>query len=370
MKILFVGPYRQGDGWGEAARGHIKALMHTSHELAIRPIYMAPNPTEVPPEFAQLEKNRCEKFDLIIQNVLPTYLERYGDSKCVGLSMLETGCLQHTTWPYHMNLMDEIWVSSQQELKDITPLITPSAVVHQVPIDVSKFNYNYDTSHWQRFGFHDKFVFYFVGENIPRKNLQALIMAFHLEFDLSEQVELLIKTNKAGMDSSQLYRAIDDKSSQIKKDMQLYADLSMYKSECVVTETLTPEHLYGLHQICDCFVMPSRGEACCQPMLDALGFGNPVIVTDNTGMTTYMDETVGWKVDSHRTPVLSKEKPMPFLYTSRETWSEIDILKLQQAMRCAYKQDTLSKAQMSSRCKEHVQQFSYENMGAKLQEML
>ena len=38
MNILFVGPYRQADGWGEAAKHYIKALSHVG-ELAIRPIF-------------------------------------------------------------------------------------------------------------------------------------------------------------------------------------------------------------------------------------------------------------------------------------------------------------------------------------------
>jgi len=138
----------------------------------------------------------------------------------------------------------------------------------------------------------------------------------------------------------------------------------------VIVDYLQQDMLNALHQICDCFVMPSRGEACCRPMLDAIGFGNPVIVTDNTGMTSYVNENVGRVVDSKRVPVYTSERPLPYLYTGRELWSEVDILHLQKSMREIYELNALQKAQMKQLCKEHIKQFSYENIGKKINALL
>ena len=61
-----------------------------------------------------------------------------------------------------------------------------------------------DTSKYERTGFHvntfaelsnERFRFYFIGEIKQRKNIQALLQAFHLEFRVAEPVDLVIKAN-------------------------------------------------------------------------------------------------------------------------------------------------------------------------------
>ena len=41
MNILFVGPYRQNDGWGLASQSYIKALGTTGHNITTRPVFLA-----------------------------------------------------------------------------------------------------------------------------------------------------------------------------------------------------------------------------------------------------------------------------------------------------------------------------------------
>ena len=59
MKILYVGPYRQNDGWGLASRDLAMALSKSVHEVAARPLYMtSSNITRtIPEEVKKLEEN-------------------------------------------------------------------------------------------------------------------------------------------------------------------------------------------------------------------------------------------------------------------------------------------------------------------------
>ena len=70
MKILFIGPYRQADGWGDAARHYIKALSHVG-DLAIRPIYLGSSYCELDEDLLEYEFNDPKDYDVIIQNSLP-----------------------------------------------------------------------------------------------------------------------------------------------------------------------------------------------------------------------------------------------------------------------------------------------------------
>jgi glycosyltransferase involved in cell wall biosynthesis len=376
-----IAPYLQSDGWGEAARAYVKALATTEHNITLRPIYMANNiKQEVDPLFEKLEHNTSLSYDVVIQKVLPHLLETtIPDSKNISLCVFETANLQHTSWTRFLNRMDEAWTTSQRE-QDIlieSGLTTNIAKVNE-PTDIDIYTKEYDSGPLKHMGLNNTFNFYFVGEYIPRKNLMALATAFHREFKPSEPVSLVIKTNKAGMDQKQLQSKIDKDLTGLKKTLLLYQNPHSYKRELVATEYLKEEYLYALHQACDCFVMPSYGEACCRPMMDAIGFGNPVIVTSNTGMTDYVltsDENhyysdIGWIVSSRQEPVHSNEHPLPFLYTGWETWSSIDILSLQKAMREAYELNDLQRLQMKHRCQEHIKRFSYKNIGDKINKLL
>jgi len=373
MNILFIAPYRQSDGWSEAARAYAKALATTGHNITLRPIYMASNQIDLQDELLlNLEKNKRNHYDIIIQKVLPHLVDPVTpNAKTINLCVFETANLQSTPWIYYINLVDELWTTSSIEKKNIinSGVTIPVQYINQ-PVDISMYEQQYDTSHWHQFGFNDNFVFYFIGEYIPRKNLKALATAFHREFRPSEPVELVIKTNRMGLNIHQLTSQIDQDFSKIQSDLKLYQDGKTYKSEWVIAEFIPLERLNALHQVCDCFIMPSYGESMCRPMLDALGFGNPVIVTDNTGMCDYVTPDVGRIVDSRTEPVYSSDHPLPYLYTGWETWQSIDILSLQKSMREIYELNGLQKAQIKSRCKEHIKQFSYEKVGQRINRLL
>lgn len=366
MKILFIAPYRQNDGWGLAAKDYAKALYATKHHIAIRPIYMGSSVDDNPDELLlQMEKTSFTEYDLVIQKVLPHLFEKT-KVPTIGLFTLETGELKRCPWYDHMSIMDGILVPSEFEKSTIeeSGLKTPVWAISE-PVDTSVY-----TTEWGHLETipKDGFNFYFVGEFIPRKNLDALIKAFHVEFHRSEPVNLIIKTNRSGMDSYSLAEMVHNHINDIKRRMRIYDRPELYKSELIITGRLTEEDMCKLHCSCNCFVMPSRGEAFCRPAVDAMGFGNTPIVTANTGMTDYIDESVGWVIPSIKAPVDSAVYPLPSLYTGRETWSEIDILELGKAMRMAYAFHHPTKRILGR--EKALYNFSYPSIGKKMEEAL
>ena len=151
----------------------------------------------------------------------------------------------------------------------------------------------------------------------------------------------------------------------IKKQFGLYKNIEQYKKEILIPSRLSEQELNQLHVNCNCFISTSHGEAWCRPALDALGFGKTPIVTDNTGMIDFINDSNGWVVKSHKTPVLAMNKPLAYLYTSRETWYNIDILELQRAMREAYENKAL-RIKKSAQGIRDIQNYSYAAIGQKL----
>lgn len=355
--ILFVGPYMQSDGWGNAAKEYIRALRLTKHNLTVRPVYLNMQGSyDKFDEFEDLENNVYDRYDIVIQNCLPHQFRRYGGVKNIGLSFFESS-IESTPWPLSINLMDEMWVSSafEQEILADSHINVPIKVVH-MPTDITKYDKQYP-----RFDFHNnhEFKFYFIGEFVTRKNLDALIIAFHREFHKDEMARLVLKTNVVGLDDISTLSYVNNHIRKLKESMSIYPKKDQYKSEIIITKFLSIEELYGLHLACDCFVMPSSGEAICIPAFDAIGFGKTPIVNTNTSMGDYVDAN-GFLVNSYECPAIDHNRPLPFLYTGKDTWYNIDILSLQSHMRKAFEMSDDVRARMHNNAKAMLSRYSYE----------
>ena len=368
-RVLFIGPYRQSDGWGNAANEYAKAIA-TSCELAIRPVYMGSSFCELHEDLLEYEFNDFREYDVVIQNCLPHLAQYKAGMKNILLCHLETYELQNTSWLGHANLMDEVWVpSAANKMALLGSGLHPDKVkVVPIPCNTEKYHHNYGTLSIPNTS-PDDFKFYFIGEFVQRKNLVALISAFHAEFEPYEDVQLVIKANKSGMSPIQLSSEINGKITSIKSRLRMFPSLEQYKKDIVVTDMLPEDHLMALHDACDCFVMPSHGESWSIPTFEAMAMGNPCIVPNYTGMTQYVNEDNGWVVDTTLQPCMTKEAPLPDIYTGRERWQHINIQQLMDSMREAYQNKDAYKLK-SKKCLEDFSKYSYEDIGSLIKDLL
>lgn len=350
--VLFIGPYRQTDGWGHMAKEYVNMLMKCDCNLAIRPVYMSSSVDRNPNTlYNALEAVSFPYYDLIIQNVLPHMVEYYPNSKNVAIVDIETSNLKHTAWPRYLNLLDETWVDTHVEYNTLKNDGVKNVKQIKTPFNPDKFT-EVDTASFTELK--DTFNFYFVGEYTERKNVQALLIAFAREFKRGEDVRLVIKTGIGGISPQQSLKRISEELSQLKTTLRIY-HRDKYISEYILTDRLPEKDLWGLHSTCNAFVMPSRGESSCLPMMDAMFFGNFPIYTKNTGMDTTASY-VGMSVPSRNVPVVCKNPPIQNLYTSREYWQDIDIECLQKAMRLAIKDNRKSESRIKARIEENYYQ--------------
>lgn len=367
MNVLFIGPYSQGNsGWTSASHDYIKALNTIENiNLAIRPIYFTGGTTELTDEFKKLEEKVCDSYDVIVQKVLPHSFQKVENVRSVGLCVLESANLEYTRWPRHALTMDEVWVPSQHNRNSLLNSNVKNSYVVPEPLDLKQFDM--DVGPHNSPLLKNNFNFYFIGEYIQRKNLLNLIVAFHCEFNRNEPVNLVIKTNRGGLNEHDLRRQLDEHIGKLKASLRIYRNLDLYKKEIIITNYLDDKDLAALHKSCNCFVIPSRGEAHCRPALDALGHNNFVISTDGIGTDDYIKHK--WRIQSVDTPCITNEPPLPYLYTARETWKEPSVCHLQFLMRKAYEQGKLSKEEKTYN-RQRIEAHSYENVGKRIMERL
>jgi glycosyltransferase involved in cell wall biosynthesis len=215
-----------------------------------------------------------------------------------------------------------------------------------------------------------EFLFYTVGEFTRRKNLAALVKSFHLEFDPSEPVRLVIKTGRPGASPAEAKAQVEDYCREIRRGLKLHGgELGFYTPEVVITDRLTETGMMRLHAGCDVFVQPSHGEAWSIPAFDAMGMGKTPIVTDCGGYAEYVSDETGWLVTEHSDHVFGVTDTFEDLFVGDETWSVVSIRDLRKCMRRAYEDGRL-REELASNGISRAFDFSHEVVGGLLKAAL
>ncbi len=374
MNILFIGPYRQTDGWGLASQDYIKALNTTEHNISIKPIYMSNNITNtIDEELLTLENKRLTKYDCIIQQVLPHLFSHYTNIKYnILLCFFETYSMNIHPWFNYLININHIMVPSKQEKETLNKILL-STIVSNIggPINTKTFK-NFDKQYKPlSLPINGDFLFYFIGEYTQRKNLRKLIQAFYNEFDPTEPVNLLIKTNKTGFSQEKLNNQIIKDINTIKQASRKYNNINSYKPNIVFIDYFSDEEMLKLHTVGDCFVMPSKGEAFCRPAVEAMCIGNTPIITSGTGMDSFINSSTGYRVKSTKENIATLEPPIPNIYTAYEKWFQIDISDLQKTMRYVYENKNNDKHLAKQKNgKLELNKFSYEQIGKNISKAL
>ena len=368
MKVLYVGCYREGTGWGQAAVDYILAMDSVGIDVVPRAVKLNNKQPELPQRILELESKDSSGSDVCIQHVLPhmmDYNSRF--KKNIALYATETSNFISSNWHRKINCMDEAWVINTQMVRAArkSGVTIP---IKEVPhaTSFSKFESGYKKLDIPNI--HGNFVFYFIGELNKRKNLEAFIKAFHLEFHRNEPVSILIKSNRHDLSGDQCALEIQNICNTIKAGLKKYPSVENYKEDLIITDFLSNEDVCRLHNSCDCFVMPSYGEAWCIPAFDAMGFGKTPICTNVGGMADFI-ENAGFLVEGITEPVYDMLDTFPNLFTGNENWCSVSIQGLRECMRHAYESQNSLKNMKRSGLKR-AYEYSHKKIGNLIKDLL
>lgn len=371
MNALFIGPYRQQDGWGLATREYIKAISTQIPNIASRPLYYIDRPEPISSQLLSYENTQYDHYDIVFQKCLPhNFSINKSIKQNIGLTELETNYISKSICIDNINGLNKICVPSEQSAKSLkqSGVKIPINVISQ-PIDIDLYTKYQDHTIPINNSIKKTFKFYTIGEFIERKNLLDLITAFHLAFDLTDDVSLIIKTNIPGMSTNDANKYLQEQSVKIKKALKIR---SQYKAEFFILDRLSEIDMIGLHNTCDCFVMPSYGEAFCRPAAEALISGKTPIVTNHTGMTDFVNNDNGYVIKSHKHPVIMASPGLSAeydIYTANEHWYKPDILHLIECMKNVYHLYKKNRKQYEAKKQLGIasaNQFSYTTIGKKI----
>lgn len=122
----------------------------------------------------------------------------------------------------------------------------------------------------------------------------------------------------------------------------------------VVTDYLAPAEMLALARASTYFVTATRAEGACLPARDFLAAGRPVVAPAHSALAEYIDEDVGFVVDSHPEPTHWPHDSSRRLTTS---WHRIVWQSLHDQLRAAYRTataDPVGYARLAARGRERL----------------
>jgi hypothetical protein len=365
MKVLFVAPYRQNDGWGASSRNWIKAISHNKNiQLAIRPIYYIPNTINIDQTILEYENSYYTSYDTVIQKVLPANLHINSSVKNIGILTVETCDWSNSRNILLLNKLDEIYVSTPTEKKHLeqSGIKTKISIVPEA-IDTNIVTNNKESdqlpipSNIKR-----NFIFYCMAGPDPISNLDKIITAFHLAFDEQDSVSLLIKT-----DDQNNMKHIQELSKKIKETLRIN---KVYRNEIIVGRPDNETSIMSIHNTGNCFINLKSTDNFCKQTLIASYLGKTPIVMQNTGLADVLGKNGGIITKSVKSPLIMQNPPLMEeydSYNSREFVYSPIILNLIENMQKIYTLYKADKKNYNNQMRiDNLTDYSFESIGAKI----
>jgi glycosyltransferase involved in cell wall biosynthesis len=105
----------------------------------------------------------------------------------------------------------------------------------------------------------------------------------------------------------------------------------------IVADYLAPDQMLALTRASTYFVTATRAEGACLPARDFLAAGRPVVAPAHTALADYVDDAVGFVVDSHPEPT---HWPYDLSRRLATSWQRIVWQSLHDQIRAAYRTAT------------------------------
>lgn len=250
-------------------------------------------------------------------------------------------------WKKFFPMLDEIWTPSEfisNNLRKVTdlPVYTMPYCV-EAPVD--------ETLSREYFGLpEDKFLFlvmYDSNSTIERKNPTGAIRAFRKAFKNNSNVGIVVKINNAKP------RDMEHLNRMLRGCANVY----------FIVETLSKVEVNSLIKQVDVFVSLHRAEGFGLVMAEAMIVGTPVIATNWSSNTEFMNSNVACMVDCDFVS-LKKDSPP---YKKGSVWAEPDVDMAARYMRKLYRQPAYYE-HLKKKAQEYIlQKLSMENAVSRLE---
>jgi glycosyltransferase involved in cell wall biosynthesis len=351
--------YANRSGYAQAASDYINVIKTLNrYELKVTLFHSSPDQLALTPSsYSELMRMiRLERQSNAIQmlHCVPGTQHRLSIlERNIGFATFET-FEPPLEWTHILNANKAIVCPSTFNMK-IFKKAGITVPMHYIPHCFDENLYNINVC--PKAKSNDSFTFLFLGTWRKRKGWDILLEAWIKEFDSSDNVNLMIKTDK--------YTLANASIAQKTQEFGLKKDIAPILLEGrVLNDVEMPHFLKGA----DCFVSPTLGEGFGIPGLQCMALGVPVIITNCSGCTDYANQNTATLIEPDGYQVIEDMDGIPQMRMKK--WAHLSVASIRAAMRYVVDNKThvQNKAQLAA---EYVKnKFSYKAIAPKFGELL
>lgn len=345
-------------GYATAAQDYICALDKTGrYDINIALMHAKIDSVSLTPEmfkyFHDMVLKPVKEKSINVFHCIPDMQRRIRSSgKSVAFATFETfGPPAH--WAEILNTNDAVICPSLFNEKVFRHAGVTKPIFH-IPHCIDTAIYNTNAVAPKKY---PEFTFLFFGTWKQRKGWPQLVEAWFREFDIKDNVRLVLKTDRI----TQAQRDMDE----IKRQVGIKKDFAPISFE---TRILTEIEVPQLIKQSDCLVSPTLGEGFGIPGLQAMALGVPVIITNYSGCQDYANEETATLIEPSKFIVLGSMDSIPQFRNLR--WANVTVESVAKAMRYVLENPQKIKAKAQYAAEEVAKVYDYESTAKKFDNML
>jgi len=348
-------------GYAQAAKDYIIGLYKANIPITVQFIEETYDGTNIQSEERDLIVNGLVnnniQYNKVIIHSTPEFWEKYTscekkDIEIIGMTVWEADLLD-PRWPNWVNKVDKLIVPCKWNIE----VFKNSGVT--IPIEVIPHIYKPLLKTKNKIKeVENTYTFYTIGQWTERKGINDLIVSFLNTYTKSDNVSLLIKTFKSnyGLEERQKIKTM------VNSIVDKYASPAKI---VLVLDECTEEEISAIHNSGDCFISLCKSEGWGLGAFDAIGFGNPVIITGYGGQLDFVQQpTINFK--------LGEVKNMNWCpwHNKNQKWAYPDLKHAQELMRSMtevfFKNNILLKDCIKSQTNNVRKNYTYKKVTNKL----
>lgn len=275
---------------------------------------------------------------IVIQHQPASAFYKIPDSFCIGRTMFETDRIPQE-WIQKCNRMDEIWVPSDFNKKTFSQAGIQENKIFVIPECIDTEVFNPDKVEPVQLPNKAAFNFLSIFEWTNRKGWDILLRSYFEAFSNNDDVCLYLRTYLLS------YYDGDTKTELMKKINNLIQRYGYKKENLPRFELLTTQlpfnEMLRLYKSVDAFVLASRGEGWGRPYMEAMTFGLPVIGTNWSGNTEFMNNENSYLIDVHKLVTIKENEINSYL---GHEWAEPSKNHLKKLMKYVFENPAEAKS--------------------------
>lgn len=354
--INIHGIFSEANGWTRHANGFANALAQQA-PISIQDWGQSKNQTHLSEKIARFisESTLSEHAEYGIA-IGP--LERMNDiigKKKIASIIWETSLIPECKLRFLKN-KDQIWIPSRWGKELLVQNGIPKELIKIVPegVDASLFR-PLEISQENN----DKiFQFLCIGKWEVRKGIQDLIKVYCTAFSRNEPVELLLHTLNpyiAGFSNNEI-------AENICRDYPQHPKITFLN-------LMSDEKLVQVYSLANAFVLPTKAEGWGLPIIEAMSCEIPVIVTNYSGLTEFVNTESGYFIEVEKMIPVSD----PAFYNPNDDyglWAQPDLEHMAYLMRHVFTHRDEAKLKGKNARKEIINKWTWDHAARKGMEAL